>query len=193
MRKNIVTLLILTSLFGCTQTEKAEKVVTPTAVKKDSTVAVPRTKEKLVAVTSPDDNQEHHKESLPYEFQKAQLFDLKDTLQEDFNGDRTIDKAVFLTEDGKAGIIITDGKTQEQVKIGLGNKFEEQGDDFSWVDYWGIVKDSSTYEIIVTNGEIIGDTLIRLENPAIVVRKEEVGGGLITFRNGKYEWIHQAD
>lgn len=32
-----------------------------------------------------------------------------------------------------------------------------------------------------------------LENPSIVVRKEEVGGGLITFKDGRYVWIHQAD
>ena len=193
MRKNITTLLILTSLFGCTQTKKAEKVVTPTAVKKDSIVAVTRVKKEPVMAISPDDNQEYHKESLRHEFQRAQLFDLKDTLREDFNGDGTIDNAVFLKEDGKAGIIITDGKTQEQVKIGLGNEFEEQRDDFSWVDYWGVVQDSTTYEVIVTDGEIVGDTLVRLENPAIVVRKEEIGGGLITFKDGKYEWIHQAD
>lgn len=61
------------------------------------------------------------------------------------------------------------------------------------MDYWGVLQDSSTYEIIITNGEIVGDTLVRLENPSIFVRKKEVGGGLITFKDGKYEWIHQAD
>lgn len=193
MRKNTITLLILTGLFSCTQTKKTEEVATPTVVKKDTAVAVPRIKEEPMVTVSPNETQEHYEASLPYEFEQAQLFDLKDTLQEDFNGDGTIDQAVFLTKDGKAGIIITNGNTQEQTKIGLGNEFEEQRDDFSWVDYWGVLQDSSTYEVIITDGEITGDTLVRLENPSIFVRKEEVGGGLITFRDGKYEWIHQAD
>ena len=67
------------------------------------------------------------------------------------------------------------------------------GDDLSWVDYWGLVKDSSTFKIIVEKSEVVGDTIIKLDNPSIAVRKMEAGGGLITFRKGRYEWINQAD
>ena len=75
----------------------------------------------------------------------------------------------------------------------MGNNFEEIGDDFSWVDSWGILIDTITYEIVIEDSEIKGDTIIELQNPSIVLKKQEAGGGLIAFRNGKYDWIHQAD
>lgn len=130
---------------------------------------------------------------LHYEFDHFHLLSLKDTIREDFNGDGAAEEAVFTTRNDKAGILITDGKTKKQTPIGLGQPFEEMGDDFSWVDYWGVTKDSLTYEVIVDSSEVVGDTEIRLERPAIFLRRYEVGGGLIAYRNGKYEWIHQAD
>ena len=134
--------------------------------------------------------QEQH---LSLEFKQAKLYNLSETLEEDFNGDGTPDHAQFLIEHDKAGVCITDGQTHEKIKIGLGTNFEEMGDNFSWVDYWGVVKDPTTYEVLIEDGEIVGDTIVHLQNPSIVVRAEEAGGGLITFRNGNYEWIHQAD
>lgn len=130
---------------------------------------------------------------LHYEFDNYHLFDLKDTIREDFNGDGAADEAVFTTRKDKAGILITDGKTGKTTQIGLGEPFEEMSDDFSWVDYWGVTKDSLTYEVIVDSTEVVGDSEIRLQHPAIFLRRYEVGGGLIAFRNGKFEWIHQAD
>lgn len=130
---------------------------------------------------------------LHYEFDNYQLFDLKDTIREDFNGDGAADEAVFTTRKDKAGILITDGKTRKTTQTGLGEPFEEMGDDFSWVDYWGVTTDSLAYEIIVDSSEVVGDSEIRLQHPAIFLRRYEVGGGLIAFRNGKFEWIHQAD
>ena len=102
-------------------------------------------------------------------------------------------KPFFTSENNKSGIKIIDGRTKGVVKIGLGVEFEEMGDSFDWVDYWGLVTDAKTYEILIKDSEIIGDTIINLENKSIVLRKEEVGGGLVSFLNGKYQWIHQAD
>ena len=93
----------------------------------------------------------------------------------------------------KGGIIIIDGKTLEEFVIGCGTKFYEMGDDFRWVDYWGIIRDIETYEIIVSDGEIVGKQNVQLSYPSIFVRKEEIGGGIITYKNGKYEWVHQSD
>ena len=127
------------------------------------------------------------------EFENYVIHNLNETIKEDFNGDGLIDKAVFIQEQNKSGIKITDGKTGETKKIGLGEEFEEMGDDFSWVDYWGVIKDQRTFEIIIIDGEILGEETVILENTSIFIRKEDLGGGIITFRNGKYEWIHQSD
>lgn len=132
-------------------------------------------------------------DDLRQSFYDAQPFDLDDTIRVDLTGDGTPDQAVFVREKEKAGIVITDGRTRKQTKIGLGHPFEPMTDDFSWVDYWGLVRDTSTYEIVVSEGEILGDTIVRLEHPAIVLRRDEVGGGLIVYRNGRFVWVHQAD
>jgi hypothetical protein len=130
---------------------------------------------------------------LSSEFKNFKYVDLKESIIADLNGDGIADNAIFTSQNGKSGILITDGKSKQEVKIGLGAAFEEMSDDFSWVEYWGIVQDSTTYEVIIIDSEIVGDTVVRLEYPSIFVRKEEVGGGVITFKNEKYQWIHQAD
>lgn len=137
--------------------------------------------------------EEKEEPPISYEFKEPQFFKLKDSIEADFNGDGIVDRAVFRSEGEVSGVIIVHGQTNETFTLGLGNSFEEIGDDFSWVDSWGLLEDSITFEIIIQDSEIIGDTLIRLENPSLVIQKEELGGGVITFRKGKYEWIHQAD
>ena len=132
------------------------------------------------------------KKSLESEFEKATFFQLTDTIVADFNGDGNLDHALFEKVNGTSGIIIKHGKTNEEVKIGFGEPFDYLT-EFNWVDFWGLVNDSETYEIVFEDNEIVGDKTVTLENPSIVLIKEEVGGGVITFKDGKYTWIHQSD
>jgi len=154
--------------------------------------------ESKVDTTKPDLNQssteqtEHNNQDLSYEFKDATIFKLTDTITADFNGDGNVDQAIFKKENETSGIIITHGKIDEEVKIGFGEQLAHLT-EFNWVDFWGLVNDRETYEIIIEDAEIIGDKEVKLNNPSIVVRKEEAGGGLITFKDGKYVWIHQAD
>jgi len=127
------------------------------------------------------------------DFKKYKLYKLSTRIQADFNGDNKIDKAIFTSRNNKSGIIISDGKTHKETLFGCGQSFGEMGDSFSWVDYWGLLLDSSTYNIIVKGSELVGSENIKLENPSIFVRKKEVGGGVITFKKGKYIWVHQSD
>jgi|GEM_PF-922175 hypothetical protein len=129
---------------------------------------------------------------LSHEFKNVTLFKLTDTIKADFNGDGHVDYAVFRSENETSGILIKHGQTNEAIRIGFGEPFAHLT-EFNWVDFWGLVNDMKTYEVVIEAGEIIGDRAVNLENPSIVVRREEEGGGLIVFRNGKYEWIHQAD
>jgi hypothetical protein len=63
---------------------------------------------------------------------------------------------------------------------------------FDWVDYWGLVEDKETIEVTLTEeGDILESITVTLKNPSIVLGNNDFGGGLITYRNGKYEWIHQ--
>lgn len=138
------------------------------------------------------DQNDFRKKSINLDFKESKIYNLDEQISEDLNGDGVIDKAEFKKRNDRAGIIITDGKSNNQITIGLGNKFAHM-DDFRWVDFWGIVKDSVTYEVVFKDDEIVGDTIVKLEHPSIFVRKDEVGGGVITYKNGTFVWIHQAD
>ena len=131
-------------------------------------------------------------QDLSGQFDKATVYKLTDTIAADFNGDGIIDRAIFTKAGETSGLIITHGRTNEKIRIGLGESFAHLT-DLNWVDYWGLVMDSETFEVIIKDAEIVGDRKVRLEHPSIVLRREEEGGGLITFKNGEYVWIHQAD
>lgn len=186
----ILTLLILGSCVNDSQKHKIEKNTSnvPDLVKIAETPNN-KTVQKQIEIEKPINFQE---QTIDSEFINVTLYSLTDTIEADFNGDGNIDKAIFVKKDGSSGIIFKHGFTNTEIRIGFGQLFSHLT-EFNWVDFWGLVNDSTSYEIIFNETDIIGDTIVRLENPSIVVQKEEVGGGLITFKNGKYKWIHQSD
>lgn len=131
--------------------------------------------------------------SLKNEFKSFEIKNTKDTIKEDLNGDKISDLAFFTNNNDKRQIFILDGKSKRKIKFEKYTSSGEMEDDFSWVDYWGTTKDKETFEILIIDSEIAGDTIKKLENNSIFVRKEEVGGGVITYMNNKYIWIHQSD
>lgn len=133
----------------------------------------------------------YQKDLLDDQFENWIMLELTDTIVADLNGDSIPDKAIYIRNDESSGIIIIHGGTNEEVKIGFGYKFAHLT-NFDWVDFWGIVNDSMSYEILIEHDLIVGDRDVRLPNPAIFLRKDEDGGGLITYKEGNYLWIHQA-
>ena len=187
----ILTFLILT---GCGQTnsEQSSNIVIDTLTDTVSDTAISDSNN-VVQLNSTDENQtdEYRKQSLSG-FEKATLYKLTDTITADFNGDGFLDKAVYKKDKETSGIIIIHGKTNDQVKIGFGKQFAHMT-EFDWVDYWGLVQDKETTETTFTeDGDVLDSKTVKLKNPSIALGKDEVGGGLITYRNGKYEWIHQT-
>lgn len=91
--------------------------------------------------------------------------------------------------------MIRHGETNKEFRIGFGNNFSTWTDDFdcNWIDYWGLVEDKETSETTFSEeGDVLRSKVDKLPNPSIVIGKDESGGGLITFMNGKYVWIHQT-
>jgi hypothetical protein len=187
----IFTFLILT---GCGQTnsEQNSNISKDTITEKVSNTTISENKQ-IAKQTNTDENQteDYRKQSLNG-FEKATLYKLIDTITADFNGDGILDKAFFKKENQSSGIIIRHGQTNEVVKIGFGKKFAHMT-EFDWVDYWGLVEDRQTSETTFTEeGDVLGSKEVKIQNPSIVLAADEVGGGLITYLNGKYVWIHQT-
>ena len=189
-----MTVIILTACGQNSTENKSNLVLDSTAEQVSDTTILDNNQ--IDQQTTADENQteEFRKQSLSG-FEKATLYKLTDTITADFNGDGFLDKTVYKKEKETSGIIIIHGKTNDQVKIGFGKPFSTWTDDFdcNWVDYWGLVEDKETSEMTFTeDGDILGSQEVKLQNPSIVLGKDEVGGGLITYLNGKYVWIHQT-
>lgn len=193
--RQIIYILVISVLTSCGQSNSKQnsatvsKTLTATVsdtISKDNNASVHRnsTEDKLT-------EEEYPIQSLSG-FEKATLYKLTDTIIADFNGDGILDKAFYEKEKSTSGIIIKHGQTNEEIKIGFGKPFAHMK-EFDWVDYWGLVEDKVTTETTFTEGgDVLGSKEVKLQNPSIALGADEVGGGLITFMNGKYVWIHQT-
>ena len=120
-------------------------------------------------------------------------YNIHDTINTDLNGDRSQEKAYFKITSTENTIVVLDGTTKEEIAIGLDQSFGKMGGNFYWADFWGITTDNETYENIIIGGELTGSKKVKLINPSIFVGKNHEGGGIITFKEGKFIWIHQAE
>ncbi|WP_241127015.1 hypothetical protein [Cognataquiflexum nitidum] len=192
--KQIIYLLTFLIFFGCkhskTETTSVSDILTLSdtdTITKDNNINV---QQKSTVVNQSD---EAYLSQYLSGFEKATLFNLRDKITADFDGDGNIDKVLYKKESGTSGIIFIHGKTNEQIRIGFGKPIAHLT-EFDWVDYWGLVEDRVTSETTFTkDGDVLGSKVVNLQNPSIALGKEEVGGGLLTFLNGKYVWIHQTD
>ena len=179
-----MTFLILTS---CGQSNSEQK----TANVSDSISVYSHTKVQHNSAEDEKGEVDNRKQSLSG-YEKATVYHLTDTITADFNGDGILDKAFYKKENATSGIIIRHGQTNEEIKIGFGKLFEHLT-EFDWVDYWGLVDDRETSETtFAENGDVSGSKEVKLQNPSIALGADDVVGGLLTFINGKYVWIHQT-
>ena len=125
------------------------------------------------------------------DFKSIKAYRLQDTLTIDLTGDGRTDKA-YLSGNPRR-LNVQDGKSGQTVVVGSHKSFQNIADDLGWVDFWGVTNDKSTYEVVVTDGELTGSRTVTLAYPSLVLRRSEEGGGVVTFRDGQFQWVHQAD
>jgi hypothetical protein len=108
--------------------------------------------------------------------------------QGDFDGDKALDVAVLVkrSSDGKEGIAVLWRNEAEPTVVGAGTSIDGGGDDFSWVDYWGVEESGSLHESYYAE-------TIRLDADALLVIKEASASGLIYFVDRKPQWQQQGD
>ncbi|WP_324023253.1 hypothetical protein QSV08_10825 [Maribacter sp. BPC-D8] len=127
-----------------------------------------------------------------FEFKNYKEYCMADTISIDLNGNGLIEKVYFDNKDCPKLIIKEKG--EDLISIGCGkDKYKGLPNAIGWVNLWCVVSDKKTFEILVENGELLSEKSVSLERPSIYVGKEEAGGGIITYRNGKLSWIHQSD
>lgn len=106
----------------------------------------------------------------------------------DFDGDDAKDVAVLVKRrtDGKEGMVVLWQSGAPSTVLGAGNTFGNGGDDFSWLDLWGIEFNASLQESYY-------EAPVRLEADALVVAKEASSSALIYFVKGEPKWQQQGD
>jgi hypothetical protein len=110
------------------------------------------------------------------------------------NCDGYIDKIYFTSSLINKNIIFYNGMINQVQTFGKTLPIKEGlGADYSWVDFWGMTKDTATWEAVIKDGEILSSKTTSLRCPSLLLRKDEAGGGIITFKDGGFHWIHQAD
>ena len=126
------------------------------------------------------------------EFNNFQEYKLDDTIRIDITGDE-VNEIIYFSDSNCRHLIIE--KNNKTFDYGC-NTFEEINEipnSMGWVDYWCIVYDSTTYKVLVEDGEIIGDTTVKLNYPSLYIGKQEAGGGIIHWKQDDFWWIHQSD
>jgi hypothetical protein len=108
--------------------------------------------------------------------------------QGDFDGDKAMDVAIMVKRisDGKEGIVVLWRNGAPPTVLGAGTTIGN-GDDFSWVDFWGVEERGSLQESYYSS-----DT-IKLDADSLIVSKEASTSGLIYFVDGKPQWQLQSD
>lgn len=114
----------------------------------------------------------------------------------DFNGDGEADLALFVADrvTKKHGVCMLHAGSSECEVLGAGHSFHAGGDDFRWVDQWQVIRKGETWETTFrADGDVLGSRESSLENASIRLCAREGGCGGVTHRNGRYQWVHQAD
>lgn len=102
----------------------------------------------------------------------------------DFDGDGRLDFALLVRSmaSNKEGIAIIFQAATKPVVLGAGVSFGNGGDDFSWLDLWGVVEADGARQSPTTRGA-----------DGLRVAKQESASALIFIEDGKAIWQQEGD
>jgi len=194
MKNYFLLILILITISSC-KTKENDK--TETKVQKSESVIDTEVIEKQVESTELEQTEKENSGDWThpefFKFKNYKEYRITDTISIDLNGNGILESVYFDNKD--CSKILIREKDKELISIGCG-KEDYMGfpNAVGWVDLWCVVSDKGVWEVLFTDdGDIDKDTIINLERPSIYIGKEEAGGGIITYRNGKLYWVHQSD
>ena len=111
-------------------------------------------------------------------------------LQGDFNGDGSIDTAIFVREkqSGKRGLLIVHGATNDPYVLAAGTEFNGRGDDFSRFDAWRVYPRGP-----VPQGATSASGPPTLQGDGLHLEVLESASGIIYWDGARYAWYQQGD
>lgn len=113
-------------------------------------------------------------------------YDLNQLIRIDLDGDGSTELVDFLSPEGRIGINFYGSGSRKIMKFETTEG--EIVEDFSWVDSWGLLQDSTVTVTYAVDGELL-DSTFTLENPAIKLWQDGGGSGFFTFKGGKFIWV----
>lgn len=117
-----------------------------------------------------------------------------------FNQDKILDTAILVKQktNKKGALFIKHGGTNQFFLLKDGKDLKTNFRDFSWVGQFEVIKKGTKIWNNVIDGEIVGEDQVPnnrkiiLQTDGILVHEDEGGGGgIIYFKNGKYNWMQQ--
>ena len=117
-----------------------------------------------------------------------------------FDTDAILDTALIIRQrsTGKDALFIKHGGTHKTYLLRSGKDVMADFDDFNWIGQFEILKKRTLVWDNVIAGEIIGGEQVPqnkkfiLKTDGIFMHVDEAsGGGIIYFKNGKYNWLQQ--
>ncbi|NCT93101.1 MAG: hypothetical protein GXC72_01650 [Chitinophagaceae bacterium] len=117
-----------------------------------------------------------------------------------FNDDQVPDTAVILKE--KAGLnevlLIKHGNTDQVFLLRNGKALGQEFNNFNWVGQFQLIPKGTKIWNNVVDGDLVGEEevpenkKITLTTDGILIHQAEAcGGGIIYFKDGKYQWVQQ--
>jgi len=118
-------------------------------------------------------------------------------LQADFNGDGKPDIAIPVARRASStrGLIIFHQGQSKPFILGMSGKTgaELPEASFDWASQWKLYTKRTTFEVTTDqNGDISGTRTVQLQYPAIEVKSDESGGGLLYWTGYIYRWLYQS-
>ena len=150
-------ILIIFSFISC-KNESNEEIKTLTLEYNTS-----KKKSELKQINSSDCSHPEY-----FQFEKYEEYCLSETINADLNGNGILEKIYFENKDCRRLMIEEVG--HDLISIGCSSaKSSRFPNDLGWVDLWCVVYDRATIEVLVQDGEIIGERIIQLAHYRVLM------------------------
>lgn len=121
---------------------------------------------------------------------------LHQVLVSDLNGDKYRDTIKLFSVKGSKQFCIVMGSKKGEFCFGEGSNNGILDHSLNWIDTMFLVNDSILFsQVFLENGDVDLENYdsVVVDFPSISLGQHEGGGGIVYWKDGKFNWVHQAD